>query len=510
MLNFNSTYTSPLYIFSSKTVGNYFEITSPLCITCDELFENNILNFRKNRSCQRGYFISSGTVKNNIFNSGDNSDIKTLVDLTFENKDAVSDNTFSPIFQEYASQIIDGYLGDDGNPTVDVFGSCSDVSALYPYISAVELFNKNGEKITTIGKEEIKVRVTFSKAMNTAVKPSVTFGTVEPYADYKIEGDYISDTVWEGTYSLKANIENGLQKLLVRGAVAADDITKEVHGEDQLYEFNIDTTTALSMNLFAEATESGIKLKWNQDDYSTLMGYNIYRSESKNGNFVKINPAVLLPSEDSFTDENAEPGKTYWYTFTVILSDFSESNPAGKVSCTPTDTLNPTVYHTPVNQGYAENNLVISCTASDNIQITSVVLYYRTVGTDVWKSLVMSKVNDKYSATIFGSEVTLDGIEYYITASDGTNTVTKGSADTPYTVTVKEASAASRLGDVDGNGSVTTKDALMLMQCLNGDLLLSDDQFKRADLNGDGELSSAEALRILQYVNGKISTLAMK
>ena len=47
------------------------------------------------------------------------------------------------------------------------------------------------------------------------------------------------------------------------------------------------------------------------------------------------------------------------------------------------------------------------------------------------------------------------------------------------------------------------------MQCLNGDLLLSDDEFKRADLNGDGELSSVEALRILQYINGKVTTLKM-
>jgi hypothetical protein len=45
------------------------------------------------------------------------------------------------------------------------------------------------------------------------------------------------------------------------------------------------------------------------------------------------------------------------------------------------------------------------------------------------------------------------------------------------------------------------------MQCLNGDLLLSDDEFKRADLNVDGILSAVEALRILQYVNGKITSL---
>jgi hypothetical protein len=56
---------------------------------------------------------------------------------------------------------------------------------------------------------------------------------------------------------------------------------------------------------------------------------------------------------------------------------------------------------------------------------------------------------------------------------------------------------------------VDTKDALMIMQCLGGDLIMTDDEFKRADLNGDNELSSVEALRILQYINGNVSTLDM-
>ena len=155
------------------------------------------------------------------------------------------------------------------------------------------------------------------------------------------------------------------------------------------------------------------------------------------------------------------------------------------------------------------NNLVISCTASDNIGITSVVLYYRTVGAADWKTLTMVKQNDKFSATIFGSDLTLDGIEYYIVAYDAYNSIAKGSAETPYTVIIKDASAISRIGDVDGDGTVTTKDALMLMQAINEERILTDDEFKRADLNKDGVLSSMEALRILQYINGNVTTLEM-
>lgn len=425
------------------------------------------------------------------------------------NNSTVENNRFSPLYQQYASQVIQNYYDASGNPTVDVYGSCSDISKLWPYVVSVEMFDKDGNPITTVGKEEIKVRVTFNRPMDKTQNTSVTFGTKEPYADYKIEGSYVSDTVWEGTYTLKAQIENGQNYLKVNNACAAEDPTKTVMGEYHLHEFTIDTTAAMSMNLLANPTTAGIELTWAQDDYDTLLGYNIYRSEEKNGNYVKLNPAILLSTDDKFVDENAEPGKNYWYTYTVVLSDFSESNPAGKVMATAKDTMEPSIYHTPVNQGYLNNNLVISCTATDNVAVSNVTLYYRTKGASSWKTLTMSKQNDKFSATIFGSELSAEGLEYYIAASDSVNTVYKGSATLPYNVVIKDASAISRIGDVDGDGTVTTKDALMLMQSINGDLILTDDQFKRADLNGDNVLNSMEALRILQYINGNVASLEM-
>ncbi len=472
-----------------------------------ESFRDNIVISIPNASISNYIQWISGEVSNNRFIAAGGLD--SMRTFNFTNATSISDNEFSPLYQQYASQAIDGYYDASGNPIVDVYGSLADPSLLYPYVMSVELFNKDGEPVTTVGTEEFTVRVTFNRPMDTTKDTFVTFGTVEPYADYRIDGEYVSETVWEGTYTLKAQIENGQNYIRVMNACAAEDPTMKVYGEYMLHEFTIDTTAAMSMNLRAEPLPEGIKLTWMQDDYDTLMGYNIYRSEDKNGNFVKINPAILLSTDEYFIDENAEPGKTYWYTFTVVLSDFTESAPAGKVMATAVDTIAPNIYHTPVNQGYAQNNLVISCTASDNIAIANVTLCYRTIGETAWKTLSMSKMNDKYSATVFGSDVTLAGLEYYIVATDGFNTIEKGSAETPYTVVVKDASALSRIGDVDGDSAITTRDALMIMQSINGDLLLTDDQFKRADLNGDGILSSVEALRILQYINGKLTTLAM-
>ena len=42
----------------------------------------------------------------------------------------------------------------------------------------------------------------------------------------------------------------------------------------------------MAMNLQANALDNGIQLTFAQDDYDTLLGYNIYRSEEKDGNYV--------------------------------------------------------------------------------------------------------------------------------------------------------------------------------------------------------------------------------
>ena len=489
------------YVVSNAKNGT---IISDIC-----LFANCILITQNGpRTSSYIEFGKDATMTNNLIIAPSNS-LSELIRIRFMGSFTAGNNEFSFAYQQYASQIINGYYGSTGTPIIDVFGSLSEPSALWPYVVGVEMFDVSGNPITTIGREEIKVRVTFNRPMDTSKNTYLTFGTFEPYADYRINGEWVSDTVWEGTYTLKAQIENGQNFLKVNNACAADDPTKTVFGENHLYEFTIDTTAAMSMNLQASPKAEGIELTFAQDDYDTLLGYNIYRATSKDGNFVKINPTILLPEENTFLDENAEPGKTYWYTYTVVLSDFSESNPAGMVVAMAMDTMSPLLYHTPVNQGYENNNLVISATASDNVGISTVTLYYRTVGETSWKSLAMVKQNDKYSAKIFGSDVTLAGLEYYIVATDGINQVQKGSAETPYTVVVKEAESLLGKGDVDGNGVITTKDALMLMQRLNGDLILSPDAFKRADLNDDGFLSTAEALLILQYVNGKITSLKM-
>lgn len=379
---------------------------------------------------------------------------------------------------------------------------------VYPFVTDVAVLDKSGAEVKTVGNEKIKVRVNFSRDMDTSIPLSVTFGSAYPYADYTVDGTYLNAKVWEGEYQLNTLIENGNQYFnITNGCSATEDLI--LAPDDGRYSFVIDTTAAQALIMQGIATDTGIRLTWMQDDFDTLMGYNIYRSTSEDGYYQRINTTVIPAETKSYFDDTVEPGVMYYYNFTVVQTDLNESAPSGKVAIMSKDTMAPDIYHSPVYNAFTGANLVITATVTDNLSISYAQVHYRTVGTEDWKVAVMNNLNDKFSAIIPAQYVTLDGIEYYIEAYDGVSYTNKGSADEPFVITVQEAVDASSLGDVNGDGKISNFDALMLLQAINDMLNLTAEQFARADLNGDGELWTMEALRILHYVSGTVGSVDM-
>jgi len=208
-------------------------------------------------------------------------------------------------------------------------------------------------------------------------------------------------------------------------------------------------------------------------------------------------------------DDTVEPGVVYYYNFTVVQTDLSESEPSGKIVIMSKDTMAPNIYHSPVANAFTGANLVLSATITDNLNIAYANLYYRVSGSESWHTVRMNKLNDKYSAIIPAAYVTVEGVEYYIEAFDGVSYTYKGSAEKPFTVAVQEAVSANALGDVDGDGVITNLDALLVLYTINDKYNMTAEEFARADLNGDGVLWAAEALRILQYVSGAVGSVKM-
>ncbi len=378
----------------------------------------------------------------------------------------------------------------------------------FPFVTDVTILNKDGDEIATVGNEKVTFRIRFNRDMDTSVPLHLTFGAAYPYADYEVSGSYVDARTWEGTYTVSTLIENGIEFFSIsNGCSATDEL--DLQTDRHRFSFVIDTTAAQALVMQGNATDTGIELTWTQDDFTTLMGYNVYRSTAEDGLYTKLNKTVIPADTMTWFDDTVEPGVIYYYNFTVVQTDLSESIPSGKIVIMSKDTMAPNIYHSPVGNAFTGANLVLTATITDNLNIAYANLYYRVTGTTEWKTIRMNKLNDKYSAIIPASSVTLDGIEYYLEASDGVSSTFKGSAEEPFAVLVQEAIDENALGDVDGDGKITNLDAVMVLYAINDKLNLTPEQFARADLNGDGELWAAEALRILQYVSGVVGSLKM-
>ena len=379
---------------------------------------------------------------------------------------------------------------------------------VWPVVRSVSLRDANGEAITTVGAGKTTFTVTFNRDMDTEMPLQVRFGSSYPYADFEVAGQWLDSRTWEGSTTMTSLIANGIQCWSIANGRSAEGHLK-LYKDWGRFSFNIDTSSALAMTMQAEAADDGVILTWAQDDFDTLAGYNVYRCDREDGQYAKLNTSVIPADVKTFTDTNVTPGQMYYYNFTVVKTDLSESEPSGKISVRAKDTMAPNIYHDGVYSAFTGSKLIISATANDNLQIDKVELFYRVTGTESWRAVTMTAVNDRYSAVIPSSDVTTDGLECYIRAFDGVNYAYKGTAEQPYAITVSEAVDRSALGDVNGDGQINVLDALMVLQAINDRLNLDAEQFARADLNGNKTLEAVEVLTILQYANGIIGSLTL-
>ena len=379
---------------------------------------------------------------------------------------------------------------------------------VWPVVRSVSLRDANGEAITTVGAGKTTFTVTFNRDMDTEMPLQVRFGSSYPYADFEVAGQWLDSRTWEGSTTMTSLIANGSQYWSIANGRSAEGHLK-LYKDWGRFSFNIDTSSALAMTMQAEAADDGVILTWAQDDFDTLAGYNVYRCDREDGQYAKLNTSVIPLGVKTFTDTNVTPGQMYYYNFTVVKTDLSESDTSGKISVRAKDTMAPNIYHDGVYSAFTGSKLIISATANDNLQIDKVELFYRVTGTESWRAVTMTAVNDRYSAVIPSSDVTTDGLEYYIRAFDGVNYAYKGTAEQPYAITVSEAVDRSALGDVNGDGQINVLDALMVLQAINDRLNLDAEQFARADLNGNKTLEAVEVLAILQYANGIIGSLTL-
>lgn len=464
-------------------------------------FSNNIFTCSNRKNSSDVFRIKTGIGKGQ--NAGDG-----MYDF-FRNSILISNNLFWGMTQEEIDNIIYDYI-DDGASTIINYSqglNNPDYSTAYPIALDAHFEDADGVRQDSVGASTYKCVVTMSRDMDTSIPLKVCFGSVYPYADYTVEGNWKegSKTIWEGTYTFNSKYEGGINQFLIYNGRADDNRALELVRDYRL-SFKIDVTSAQSMNLQASSDINGVKLTWFQDDYPTVAGYNLYKSTAKDGLYTKVNKHLLNYDETEYLDKEVEPGVTYYYNFTVVLTDMSESKPSGKTVVTTYDSMAPDVYHTPISVAYLGFNLMVSATVTDNVGAQSVTLYYRVKGADTFQETLMQASNSKYSAMIPAASITSEGLEYYIDAFDGINHTYSGSNVSPHQVIVQSKVSENEKGDVDGNGTIDLYDALLTIRAANDLENLTAEQFERADLDGNGHLTANEALLILQYANGAITS----
>ncbi|MBL7071848.1 MAG: S8 family serine peptidase [Candidatus Omnitrophica bacterium] len=134
----------------------------------------------------------------------------------------------------------------------------------------------------------------------------------------------------------------------------------------------------------------------------------------------------------------------------------------------------------------------------DNRIVTRANLYYRIPGEE-WSELVLELVNGEYMSLLPRLPEGVADIK--ITARDGTGNSITYELSPAFKI---ETALSMLLGDVTGNGDVSSYDASLAAQYSINLISLPPDAVQRADVTGNGDVSSYDASLIAQYAIGLI------
>lgn len=73
-----------------------------------------------------------------------------------------------------------------------------------------------------------------------------------------------------------------------------------------------------------------VALTWSASSSSGVIGYNVYRSTTASGSYVRVGNVVGT----TFTDSTVQAGQTYFYTVTTVNTANLESAPSSPISAT--------------------------------------------------------------------------------------------------------------------------------------------------------------------------------
>ncbi len=341
----------------------------------------------------------------------------------------------------------------------------------FPFVEQVLINGIPAESVPKLGTERADFTVTFNRDMDRTVEPFVTFGPSSPHTDFQVtprDADFqpmtngwLNSRTWQGSAWITPMSGDGYHLMRISDAVAADDPWLVSGYDVGRFRFEVRSMEVAAMTLQANGQEGAIHLQWQQDDFDLLAGYNLYRAASASGPWVKLNTTVIPPGSENYDDLAVAPAVPMYYKFSVLSTDFQESDFSNVAMASAIDTVAPTIMHVPVTTAAPARGMRVTATAADNLRVTAVTVHYRALGaTGAYTAMSAANLTgNTWTATLPGSAVVAPGLEYYVVATDGISEAFSGTPVLPHQVTVSNvptlASVTPGSGPATGGTSVT-------------------------------------------------------
>ena len=112
----------------------------------------------------------------------------------------------------------------------------------------------------------------------------------------------------------------------------------------------VSSVVLLAQQVVPTPATATVIVEWTTESEVNLAGFNIYRSESPDGPYVKLNDTLIPAGPDpvtggrySYTDQTAEPGVTYYYQWEDVELDGTATMHGPIVAVSEGDVVSPLV-----------------------------------------------------------------------------------------------------------------------------------------------------------------------
>ncbi len=196
-------------------------------------------------------------------------------------------------------------------------------------------YNPQEVNMDPIGAERVRFDVYFNRPMDTDFEPQLSFGVRSPYNQYIVtdSASWNADsTIWTAYFNVSLETGDGMNYLRVQNARDPEGFEMPVEN-NMRFGFIIRSAGSASIPFLGIPGIGRVTLQWAHASSADVLGYNLYRFTSTSDT-LRLNAGFLL-TDTTYVDYHVIPDTVYHYLYTIIGTDFKESDWSRMVLCTP-------------------------------------------------------------------------------------------------------------------------------------------------------------------------------